>query len=155
MVALPGKLFYSTQIPVSLWFLARDKRDRRFRARAGESLFIDARGLGTMIDRIHRELTEADIEQLTRTYHAWRGDKGAGAYADVPGFCRAVSIAEVRAHGHMLVPGHFVGTSAEEAAPAMSFVARFEPIACRLEAHLARARALEAEIRALLARLRR
>jgi type I restriction enzyme M protein len=155
MVALPGKLFYSTQIPVSLWFLARDKRDRRFRARAGESLFIDARGLGTMIDRIHRELTEADIEQLTRTYHAWRGDKGAGAYADVPGFCRAVSIAEVRAHGHMLVPGHFVGTSAEEAAPAMSFVARFEPIASRLEAHLARARALEAEIRALLARLRR
>jgi type I restriction enzyme M protein len=73
----------------------------------------------------------------------------------VPGVCRAVSIAEVRAHGHMLVPGHFVGASAEEAAPAMSFVARFEPIASRLEAHLARARALEAEIRALLARLRR
>jgi type I restriction enzyme M protein len=84
MVALPGKLFYSTQIPVSLWFLARDKRDRRFRARAGESLFIDARGLGTMIDRIHRELTEADIEQLTRTYHAWRGDSRRSRPAGAP-----------------------------------------------------------------------
>jgi len=155
MVALPGKLFYSTQIPVSLWFLARDKGDARFRSRAGESLFIDARGLGTMIDRIHRELTDADIEQLTRTYHAWRGDKGAGAYADVPGFCRAVSLAEMRAHGHMLVPGHFVGAGAEAPRPAMDFAARFEPIARRLEAQMARARALEAEIRALLERLRR
>ena len=78
MVALPGQLFYSTQIPVCLWFLARDKRNGRFRDRRGETLFIDARKLGTLVDRTHRELTDEDIAQIAGTYHAWRGDEGAG-----------------------------------------------------------------------------
>ncbi len=74
MVALPGQLFYSTQIPVCLWFIARDKKNSRFRDRRGETLFIDARKLGTLIDRVHRELTYDDISKIADTYHAWRGD---------------------------------------------------------------------------------
>src|SRR5438046_2679644 len=82
MVALPGQLFYSTQIPVCLWFLSRDKRNNRFRNRRGETLFIDARKLGRMIDRVHRELTDEDIQKTAGTYHAWRGDTGTGKYKD-------------------------------------------------------------------------
>ncbi|MEZ4451191.1 MAG: class I SAM-dependent DNA methyltransferase [Nannocystaceae bacterium] len=156
MVALPGKLFYSTQIPVSLWFLARDKADPRYRARRGETLFIDARELGTMIDRVHRELSDDDVALLARTYHAWRGDRSAGRYRDQPGFCRSVTIDEIRRGEHTLVPGHYVGAppSVQEEVSA-DFIARFEPIAAALEAHLARARALEDRIRELLGRLRR
>ena len=78
MVALPGQLFYSTQIPVCLWFLARNKKNGRFRDRRGETLFIDARKMGTMVDRVHRELTDDDLAKIAGTYHAWRGDKDAG-----------------------------------------------------------------------------
>ena len=114
MVAMPGQLFYSTQIPVSLWFLAREKKDRRFRDRAGEVLFIDARKLGTMADRVHRDLTDVDVARIAGTYHAWRGDKdGKCKYADVAGFCKSVTLTEIRAHGHVLTPGRYVG--AEEA----------------------------------------
>ncbi len=81
MVALPGQLFYSTQIPVCLWFLARAKKNSRFRDRRGQTLFIDARELGTMADRVHRGLTEADVAKIAGTYHAWRGDKDAGDYS--------------------------------------------------------------------------
>jgi type I restriction enzyme M protein len=114
MVALPGQLFYATQIPVCLWFLARNKRNGRFRDRRGESLFIDARKLGTMSDRIHRELTDADIAKVAGTYHAWRGDPGAGEYLDVPGFCKAAALDDIRQHGHVLTPGRYVGAAAAE-----------------------------------------
>src|SRR2546426_4401535 len=119
MVALPGQLFYSTQIPVCLWFLARDKRNGRFRDRRGETLFIDARKLGTLVDRVHRELTDGDVAKIAGAYHAWRGDppspelrragKGAGKYADVAGFCRAAKLDDIRKHGHVLTPGRYVG----------------------------------------------
>ncbi len=112
MVALPGQLFYSTQIPVCLWFLARSKRNGRFRDRRGETLFIDARKLGTMADRVHRELLAADISKIAGTYHAWRGDEGGGDYADVPGFCIAATLEEIRKHGHVLTPGRYVGAEA-------------------------------------------
>ena len=102
MVALPGQLFYSTQIPACLWFLARDRRAGTFRDRRGEVLFIDARKLGRMVDRTHRELTGEDISRIAGTYHAWRGEEGAGEYADVPGFCKSASLDEVRKHGHVL-----------------------------------------------------
>ena len=109
MVALPGQLFYSTQIPVCLWFLARDKRNGRFRDRRGQTLFIDARGLGTLVDRVHRDLNDADLARIVGAYHAWRGDDGAGNYADVPGFCKAATPEEIKNHGYMLTPGRFVG----------------------------------------------
>ncbi|NLF28618.1 MAG: N-6 DNA methylase, partial [Clostridiales bacterium] len=79
-VALPGQLFYSTQIPVCLWFIARDKRNGRFRDRRGETLFIDARKMGTMADRTHRQLTDEDMARIADTYHAWRGDRATAAW---------------------------------------------------------------------------
>jgi type I restriction enzyme M protein len=114
MVALPGQLFYSTQIPVCLWFLARNKENGRFRDRRGETLFIDARKMGTMADRTHRELTDEDIAKIAGTYHAWRGDKNAGTYADAAGFCKAAKLEEIQKHGHVLTPGRYVGAEAVE-----------------------------------------
>ena len=114
MVAMPGQLFYSTQIPVCLWFLSRDKknglggRGKKMRNRQHETLFIDARKLGTMVDRVHRELTAKDIARIADTYHRWRGD-GAGKYEDVPGFCKSVTTEEIRTHQHVLTPGRYVG----------------------------------------------
>jgi type I restriction enzyme M protein len=114
MVALPGQLFYSTQISACLWFLARDKKNHRFRDRRGEVLFVDIRKLGTMVDRTHRELTEDDIAKIARTYHAWRGEESAGEYADVRGFCKAAKLDEIRKYGYMLTPGRYVGAEAGE-----------------------------------------
>lgn len=114
MVALPGQLFYSTQIPVCLWFLARDKSNGRLRDRRGETLFIDARRLGAMVDRTHRELTDDDIARTAGTYHAWRGDAGTDEYADVLGFCRSATTEEIRHHDHVLTPGRYVGAVALE-----------------------------------------
>jgi type I restriction enzyme M protein len=114
MVALPGQLFYSTQIPVCLWFLARSKNNGRFRDRRGATLFIDARKLGSMVDRTHRELTDEDIAKIAGTYHAWRGDRATGEYVDVPGFSMAASLDDIRKHGHVLTPGRYVGAEAAE-----------------------------------------
>ena len=115
MVALPGQLFYSTQIPACLWFLARDRKDGKFRDRRGQLLFIDARKMGRMVDRTHRELTDEDIARIANTYHAWRGEREAGEYADVPGFYKNATLDEVRKHGHVLTPGRYVGAEAQEA----------------------------------------
>ncbi len=118
MIALPGQLFYTTQIPVCLWFLTRNKNEQHFadarepfRARQGETLFIDARSLGTMVDRTHKELTADDIAGIARTYHAWRGEEKDGAYEDQPGFCKAATLDEIKANGYVLTPGRYVGAS--------------------------------------------
>ena len=114
MVALPGQLFYSTQIPVCLWFIARNKEQQHFRKHTGETLFIDARTLGVMIDRTHRELTDADITRIADTYQAWRGDEGVGEYTDAPGFCKGVTLDEIRVHGYVLTPGRYIEAAAQE-----------------------------------------
>lgn len=119
MVALPGQLFYSTQIPACLWFLARDKSNGKrgketLRDRRGEVLFIDARNLGQMVDRTRRELTDADIQRIANIYHAWRGEKVAGEYLDVAGFCKSATLEDIRRHGHVLTPGRYVGAEAAE-----------------------------------------
>jgi type I restriction enzyme M protein len=115
MVALPGQLFYSTQIPVCLWFIARDKKNSRFRDRRGEVLFIDARKLGTLIDRVHRDLSDEDIAKIAGTYHAWRLDKDCKTkYVDVPGFCKSATLDDIRQHGHVLTPGRYVGAAEVE-----------------------------------------
>lgn len=111
VVGMPPQLFYSTQIPVCLWFLARDKSDRRFRNRKGETLFIDARAMGRMVDRVHAELTPQEVDQIVRAYHSWRGDPGSTAYKDQPGFCRSATLSDIRLHKYVLVPGRYVGFS--------------------------------------------
>jgi type I restriction enzyme M protein len=117
MVALPGQLFYSTQIPACLWFLARSKENNGFRGREKEILFIDARDMGTMLDRTRRELAPEDIQKISDTYHAWRGEAEAidriGAYQDIPGFCKNATLAEIESHGFVLTPGRYVGAEDE------------------------------------------
>jgi type I restriction enzyme M protein len=115
MVALPGQLFYSTQIPVCLWFLARDKKNGRFKDRRGKVLFIDARKLGTLVDRVHRELSDEDIQKIAGTYHTWRGDKEVKQeYEDIAGFCKSATLDDIREHGHILTPGRYVGAAEVE-----------------------------------------
>ena len=116
MVALPGQLFYSTQIPACLWFLARDKSNGKrgnqtLRDRRGQVLFIDARNMGVLVDRTRRELTDEDIQKIADTYHAWRGEKDAGEYTDIPGFCKSATLDDIRKHGHVLTPGRYVGAA--------------------------------------------
>jgi type I restriction enzyme M protein len=119
MVALPGQLFYSTQIPACLWILAKGRsnglvRKTRLRDRRGQVLFIDARNMGVMVDRTRRELTDEEIRKIADTYHAWRGEKDAGEYADVPGFCKSATLDEIRRHDHVLTPGRYVGAATQE-----------------------------------------
>ena len=164
MVALPGQLFYSTQIPACLWFLVRDRgggprtrggtanRLQQFQDRRGEILFIDARKLGRMVDRTHRELTDEDIPHIANTYHAWRLEDGAGDYADVPGFCKSASLEEVGRHGHVLTPGRYVGAEPqpEDGEP---FEVKMKRLAAELRAQQAEGARLDAAIRANLAAL--
>ena len=152
MVALPGQLFYSTQIPVCLWFLARNKRNGRFRDRRGETLFIDARKMGTLIDRVHRELSDEDIAKIAGTYHAWRGDKGAGEYNDVPGFSMAAKLDDIRKHGHVLTPGRYVGAEAAED-DGEPFEEKMKRLAATLREQQAEAKKLDAAIAASLGEL--
>jgi type I restriction enzyme M protein len=202
MVALPGQLFYSTQIPVCLWFIARNKsgqpsprpspngrgsnaaelpstpgrgaggEGKQRRDRRGETLFIDARKMGTLIDRVHRELTDADLEKITSTYHAWRGDgvSRGGAenaegkkssseslrasaspreYSDAPGFCKSATTAEIAAHGHVLTPGRYVGAEEVED-DGDPFEEKMPRLVAELHAQFAESAKLESAIKANL-----
>lgn len=120
MVALPGQLFYTTQIPVCLWFLARNKEaryipgDGRFRNRKGETLFIDARKMGTLIDRVHKDLFDEDIQKIAQTYHNWRSEENQSQYEDIPGFCKSATLEEIQKHNYVLTPGRYVGIEEQE-----------------------------------------
>jgi len=202
MVALPGQLFYSTQIPACLWFLARGRKRR------GEVLFIDARNLGTMVDRTHRELSDDDIARIAGTYHSWRNHapfpstegpspstdipppspwaesplpspsgrekaptnpsplegeslprtrsrgrvRGESVYADVPGFCKSASLADIRRHGHVLTPGRYVG-AAPQADDGEPFEDKMKRLVADLRTQQAEGARLDAAIAENLERL--
>lgn len=150
MVALPGQLFYSTQIPACLWFLARGKNPGGgWRDRRGEVLFIDARKMGALVDRTRRELSDADIARIADTYHAWRGEKDAGAFTDMPGFCKAATLEEIRAHNYVLTPGRYVG-AADAEDDDLPFAERFASLRTTLDQQFHRASSLEVAIRSAL-----
>jgi type I restriction enzyme M protein len=144
MVALPGQLFYSTQIPVCLWFLTRNKKDRN-----GKTLFIDARKLGTLTDRVHRDLTNEDIEKISGTYHAWKEERN---YEDVAGYSKTVTLEEIRAQGYVLTPGRFVG-AAELEEDDEPFEEKMARLTNELEGQFQESEKLEQVIRANLKRL--
>lgn len=145
IVALPDKLFYSTGIPVSLWILNRNKKDNpKYRSREHEILFIDARQLGEMIDRRHRELTEEDISKITETYHEWRNIDGE--YEDIKGFCKSASIEDIREHEYVLTPGRYVGIEDIED-DGIPFDEKMESMTAELAELFAKSRKLEDEIR--------
>lgn len=145
MVALPGQLFYSTQIPACLWILAKDKSANGHRDRRREILFINARELGYMVDRVRREFREEDIESIAGAYHRWRNKDHDEAYEDIPGFCRSATLDDVAEHGYVLTPGRFVGTahSGDDQTP---FEERFQGLSDTLKEQFEESRRLEARI---------
>ena len=114
MIALPGQLFYTTQIPVCLWFLTKNKKansQHGYRNREGETLFIDARKIGTMISRVQKELLTEDIASIAKTYHAWRGEEKDGDYKDEAGYCKSSTLEDIRKNDYVLTPGRYVGAA--------------------------------------------
>jgi type I restriction enzyme M protein len=156
MVALPGQLFYGTQIPACIWILAKDKsngiaKDAKLRDRRGEMLFVDARKMGALVpgSRKQKELSRAEIEKIAAAYHAWRGEPNAGTYTDEAGFCKAASLAEIEKHNFVLTPGRYVGAGAadEDEEP---FEEKFDRLMTTLRAQFTEGRRLETEIIARL-----
>jgi type I restriction enzyme M protein len=160
MIALPGQLFYSTQIPACLWFLTRDKSASprplgegpgvRVRDRRGEVLFIDARKLSHMVDRTRCEFSDEDIARIASTYHAWRGEESAGEYQDVPGFCKAATLEEIKVHNYILTPGRYVG-AADIEEDDVPFTERFAELNARLGSQFGESAKLVETIRKKLA----
>jgi type I restriction enzyme M protein len=146
MVAMPGQLFYSTQIPVCLWFLTRFKGSNRFHERRGRILFIDGRKLGTMVDRTHKELLPEDIQRIAGTYHAWRGDPKADEYKDVAGFCRSATLDEVVANSYVLTPGRYVGAEGVES-DSEPFDEKMKRLTTQLSDEIRQSRKVEEQIR--------
>ena len=162
MVALPGQLFFNTQIPACLWFLVKQKTHRK-----GQVLFIDARKQATMISRVQSELTDAVIERIAATVAAWRGEPDAGGaalgadnhsendscsrmeYADIPGFCRSVPLAEIAQHGHVLTPGRYVGAEEVEDNDE-DFATKMQQLTEKLGEQMAKGAELDQLIRAKL-----
>ena len=149
MVALPGQLFYSTQIPVCLWFLAKNKNDGKRRDRRKQTLFIDARKFGTLIDRVHRKLTDANISKVVCEYDAWRGEKGAGNYEDIAGFAMSADLDLIKQHGYVLTPGRYVGAEEIED-DGIPFEEKIKRLVDELNGQFAESARLEEAIRANL-----
>ena len=143
MVALPSQLFYNTAIPACLWFLSRDKTNSNFRNRQGEILFIDARKMGLMVDRSHRELNIEDVEHIAQAYHSWRSD--FDKYEDIRGFCKSVSIDEVKKHDYILAPGRYLGFVEEERDP-KEFEEKMKHITTELKTQMVEGAKLDEQI---------
>ena len=151
MIALPGQLFYSTQIPACLWFLGRHKDPGNgWRDRRGEALFIDARKLGHMVDRTRKEFSDEDIARISKTYHAWLGKPGAKVYEDELGFCKAATLEEISRHSYVLTPGRYAGAEEEEEADDLPFQQRFTELKEVLAEQFAEAEELGALIQTKL-----
>ncbi|MCT4556608.1 MAG: type I restriction-modification system subunit M [Pelagimonas sp.] len=158
MVALPGQLFYSTQIPVCLWILSRDKSANGLRDRRGQVLFIDARNMGHMVDRVRREFSDEDIEKIAGTYRRWRAkpetleENEWKAYADEPGFCKSEGLETIRKFDHVLTPGRYVG-AADEEGDGVPFEEKFASLTGILNDQFEQSRSLEDAITAGIARV--
>jgi type I restriction enzyme M protein len=152
IVALPAQLFYTTGIPVCLWFLDRNKASADERHRRGETLFVDARGLGQKISRTQIELSDEEIDRIVGTYTAWRGQDGATEYADVLGFCASANAATIEKHGFTLSPGRYVGAPDEEE-DEVAFEERMAELVETLEDEMAANEKLAGEVRQALGRL--
>jgi type I restriction enzyme M protein len=150
MVALPGQLFYNTGIPACLWFISKNKQQNEFRNRKGETLFVDAREMGVMVDRRHRELSDEDIRKISTIYHSWRGE--LGGYADVKGLCKSVNLDVIRQNGYMLAPGRYV-EAADKRGISESFEKDMETLVKQLDEEWAESTKLEHEIRGHLTSL--
>lgn len=144
MIALPSQLFYNTMIPACLWFIARDKKNHKFRDRRGETLFIDARNMGVMIDRRHRELTDKEINKIASTYHSWRGE--GGKYKDIKGFCKSAKLDEIQKNGYILTPGRYVGTEEVEEDTEV-FEEKMKKLTSELSEQFKKSKELEKEIK--------
>jgi len=154
MVALPGQLFTNTQIPACIWFLTKDKAngfnlDKKKRDRRGQFLFIDARQLGYMKDRVLRDFTVDDIQKVADTFHAWQHGEG---YVDVPGFCYSASLADIRKHEHVLTPGRYVGAEEQEE-DGEAFADKMARLTAQLAEQFAESAKLEGAIKKNLAGL--
>lgn len=150
IVAMPSQLFYNTMIPACLWFVTRDKKNHKFRDRSGEVLFINARNIGEMVDRRHRELTDEDVKKISSVYHAWRGE--GGKYEDVLGFCKSVKFEEIRKHEHILTPGRYVGTEEEEEDTEV-FEEKMKKLTVELGEQMEKGKKLDDEIKKNLVRI--
>src|SRR5439155_16995576 len=168
--ALPGQLFYSTQIPVCLWFLRKNQAAgangeklgpaSRWRDRRRQTLFIDARKLGHLIDRVHRELSDEETQRIAQTYHAWRGTDDplrnphseVRVYTDVLGFCKSVTTEQIAQHGYVLTPGRYVGAeqAGDESEP---FEEKMSRLVSELNSHFEESTKLQQQIRTDLAAL--
>ncbi len=162
MIALPGQLFYTTQIPVCLWFMTKNKKENKqmgYRDRSGETLFIDARNMGTMIDRTQKELTQEDILAIAGTYHSWRNGDGTssapqerGVYGDVAGYCKSATLEEIKANDYVLTPGRYVGV-AEEEDDGIPFEEKMEELTKMLKEQMSEAKEFDVAILDNLKRL--
>jgi len=151
VVALPGQLFFTTSIPVCLWFIDRNKASDDERDRRGETLFIDSREMGGKLSRTQIELSSEEIGRIARAYHAWRGQSGVGEYADEPGFCRAATLEDIQEAGFALTPGRYVGSAVEAEDPA-AFERRMSELIANLREELAESERLAGAVKqALLA----
>ena len=155
MIALPGQLFYTTQIPVCLWFITKNKKEdseRGYRNRQGETLFIDAREMGSMISRTNKELTTDDIAEIARTYHEWRGEKKDSdgneieSYEDKAGYSKSTTLDDIKANDFVLTPGRYVG-AAEIEDDGIPFEVKMKELSQTLYSQMEQAEELDKAIR--------